>query len=90
MGNALKEDDESTHYPLKQANDSHGLDSIYRVHPTVSSRRHTGVAVTVTGLTMIGLLLKPRGCTLGAISWVSLALMAIDMLTTSPLFLHGN
>jgi hypothetical protein len=33
---------------------------------------------------------KPRGRTLGTISWVSVALMAIDMLTTGRLFLHGN
>ena len=49
-----------------------------------------GSAITVTGLTMIRQFSKPRGRPLGTISWVSLALMAIYMLTTGRLFLHAN
>ena len=49
-----------------------------------------GSAITVTGLAMIRPFSKPRGRPLGTISWVSVALMTNDMLTTGRLFLHGK
>lgn len=49
-----------------------------------------GSAITVTGLATIRPFSQPRGRTPGTTSWVSVALMTIDMLTTGRLFLHGN
>lgn len=49
-----------------------------------------GSAITMTGLAMVGLFFKPGGRVLRAVSWVSLGLVAIYLLNTYVLFLHGE
>lgn len=50
----------------------------------------TGSAITMTGLAMVGLFFKPGARVLRSISWISLGLMAIYLLNTYVLFLHGE
>lgn len=49
-----------------------------------------GSAITMTGLAMVGLFFKPGGRVLRSISWISLGLMAMYLLNTYVLFLHGE
>lgn len=49
-----------------------------------------GSAITMNGLAMVGLFFKPRGRVLRAISWVSLGLVAMYLLNTYVLYLHGE
>jgi cation:H+ antiporter len=49
-----------------------------------------GSAITMTGLTMVGLFFKPTGRVMRAISWISLGLVAMYLLNTYVLFLHGE
>jgi cation:H+ antiporter len=49
-----------------------------------------GSAVMMTGLAMVGLFFRPRSRVLQALSWVSLAMMAVYLFTTYLLYLHGD
>ncbi len=49
-----------------------------------------GSAITMTGLAMVGLFFRPGGRVLRAISWVSLGLIAMYLLNTYVLYLHGE
>jgi cation:H+ antiporter len=49
-----------------------------------------GSAITMTGLAMVGLFFKPGGRVLRALSWISLGLMAMYLLNTYVLYLHGE
>lgn len=49
-----------------------------------------GSAITMTGLAMVGLFFKPTGRIMRAISWISLGLVAMYLLNTYVLFLHGE
>lgn len=49
-----------------------------------------GSAITMTGLAMVGLFFKPGGRVLRSISWISLGLMAMYLLNTYVLYLHGE
>jgi cation:H+ antiporter len=49
-----------------------------------------GSAITMTGLAMVGLFFKPIGRVMRAISWISLGLVAMYLLNTYVLFLHGE
>lgn len=49
-----------------------------------------GSAITMTGLAMVGLFFKPGSRVLRAVGWVSLGLMAMYLLNTYILFLHGE
>jgi cation:H+ antiporter len=61
------------------------LAAVSPVHAvTVSS------AITMTGLAMVGLFFKPGSRVLRTVGWVSLGLMAMYLLNTYILFLHGE
>ena len=47
-------------------------------------------AIIMTGLAMIGLFFKPGSRVLRAVGWVSLGLLAMYLLNTYTLFLHGE
>lgn len=49
-----------------------------------------GSAITMTGLAMVGLFFKPGGRVLRSISWISLGLIAMYLLNTYVLYLHGE
>lgn len=49
-----------------------------------------GSAITMTGLAMVGLFFKPSSRVLRAVGWVSLGLLAVYLLNTYILFLHGE
>jgi cation:H+ antiporter len=49
-----------------------------------------GSAITMTGLAMVGLFFKPGGRVMRAVSWISLGLVAMYLLNTYVLFLHGE
>ena len=49
-----------------------------------------GSAITMTGLAMVGLFFKPTGRIMRAISWVSLGLVAMYLINTYVLYLHGE
>jgi cation:H+ antiporter len=49
-----------------------------------------GSAITMTGLAMVGLFFKPGSRVLRAVGWVSLGLVAVYLLNTYILFLHGE
>jgi cation:H+ antiporter len=49
-----------------------------------------GSAIVMTGLAMIGLFFRPRSRVLRAVGWVSLGLLAIYLLNTYVLYLHGE
>ena len=54
---------------------------------------HAGTAVAaivMTGLVMIGLVMRPQGRVLRALSWVSVGLLATYVLTAALAFLHGE
>jgi cation:H+ antiporter len=61
------------------------LASVSPVHAVTA-----GSAITMTGLAMVGLFFKPRGRVMRAISWVSLGLVAMYLLNTYVLYLHGE
>lgn len=61
------------------------LASVSPVHAVTA-----GSAITMTGLTMVGLFFKPSGRVMRAISWVSLGLVAMYLLNTYVLYLHGE
>jgi cation:H+ antiporter len=44
----------------------------------------------MTGLAMVGLFFKPGGRVMRAVSWISLGLVAMYLLNTYVLFLHGE
>jgi cation:H+ antiporter len=47
-------------------------------------------AVTMSGLAMVGLFFRPRSRVLRAVGWVSLGLVAMYLLNTYVLYLHGD
>lgn len=49
-----------------------------------------GSAVTMSGLAMVGLFFRPRSRVLRAVGWVSLGLLAMYLLNTYVLYLHGD
>jgi cation:H+ antiporter len=49
-----------------------------------------GSAITMTGLAMVGLFFKPGSRVLRAVGWVSLGLVAVYLLNTYVLYLHGD
>ncbi|MBL8287566.1 MAG: sodium:calcium antiporter [Rubrivivax sp.] len=49
----------------------------------------TAAAVLMTGLVMIGLVMRPRGRVLRVLSWVSVGLVAAYALNAAFVFLHG-
>jgi len=49
-----------------------------------------GSAITMTGLALVGLFFRPKGRVLRAVSWISLALLAMYLLNTYVLYLHGE
>jgi len=49
-----------------------------------------GSAIIMTGLAMIGLFFRPRSRVLRAVGWVSLGLLAVYLLNTYVLYLHGD
>ncbi len=49
-----------------------------------------GSAITMTGLAMVGLLFKAGGRVLRVVSWISLGLVAMYLLNTYVLYLHGE
>ena len=50
----------------------------------------TASAIVMTGLAMVGLFFRPRDRVLRAVGAVSLALVAVYLLNTYVIFLHGN
>jgi cation:H+ antiporter len=44
----------------------------------------------MTGLAMVGLFFKPGGRVMRAVSWISLGMVAMYLLNTYVLFLHGE
>jgi cation:H+ antiporter len=70
-------------------------DFFYRPGPLLASVSPlhavtAGSAITMTGLAMVGLFFKPGGRVLRVISWVSLGLVAMYLLNTYVLYLHGE
>jgi cation:H+ antiporter len=61
------------------------LASVSPVHAVTA-----GSAITMTGLAMVGLFFKPGGRVMRAVSWISLGLVAMYLLNTYVLFLHGE
>lgn len=61
------------------------LASVSPVHAVTA-----GSAITMTGLAMVGLFFRPGGRVLRAVGWVSLGLMAMYLLNTYTLYLHGE
>jgi cation:H+ antiporter len=61
------------------------LASVSPVHAVTA-----GSAITMTGLAMVGLFFKPSGRVMRAISWVSLGWVAMYLLNTYVLYLHGE
>lgn len=61
------------------------LASVSPVHAVTA-----GSAITMTGLAMIGLFFKPVGRVMRAVSWISLGLVAMYLINTYVLFLHGE
>lgn len=61
------------------------LASVSPVHAVTA-----GSAITMTGLAMVGLFFKPGGRVMQAVSWISLGLVAMYLLNTYVLFLHGE
>lgn len=49
-----------------------------------------GSAIVMTGLAMVGLFFRPRSRVLRAVGWVSLGLLAVYLLNTYVLYLHGD
>lgn len=49
-----------------------------------------GSAITMTGLAVVGLFFKPGSRVLRVVGWISLGLMAMYLLNTYVLFLHGE
>jgi cation:H+ antiporter len=49
-----------------------------------------GSAITMTGLAMVGLFFKPGSRVLRAVGWISLGLMAMYLINTYVLYLHGE
>lgn len=49
-----------------------------------------GSAITMTGLAMVGLFFRPSGRVLRAVGWVSLGLLAMYLINTYVLYLHGD
>jgi cation:H+ antiporter len=49
-----------------------------------------GSAIVMTGLAMIGLFFRPRSRVLRAVGWVSLGLLAVYLLNTYVVYLHGD
>lgn len=49
-----------------------------------------GSAITMTGLVMVGLFLRPTGRVLRSVGWVSLGLLAVYLINTYVLYLHGD
>lgn len=61
------------------------LASVSPVHAVTA-----GSAIIMTGLAMVGLFFKPGGRVMRAVSWISLGLIAMYLLNTYVLFLHGE
>jgi cation:H+ antiporter len=61
------------------------LASVSPVHAVTA-----GSAITMTGLAMVGLFFKPGGRVMRAVSWISLGMVAMYLLNTYVLFLHGE
>ncbi len=61
------------------------LASVSPVHAVTA-----GSAITMTGLALVGLFFKPGSRVLRAVSWVSLGLVAMYLLNTYVLYLHGE
>jgi len=61
------------------------LASVSPVHAVTA-----GSAITMTGLAMVGLFFKPGGRVMRVVSWISLGLVAMYLLNTYVLFLHGE
>lgn len=51
---------------------------------------HHGDAVVMSGLVMIGLVMRPQGRVLRFASWVSVGLLATGLLNAVLVFLHGG
>lgn len=71
-----------------------GDDLFYRPGPLLAdvSLVHAvtaGSAVFMTGLAMVGLFFRPRSRVLRAVGWVSLGLLAMYLLNTYMVYLHG-
>jgi cation:H+ antiporter len=70
-------------------------DAFYRRGPLLADAApvHAGTAVAaivMTGLVMIGLVMRPRGRALRVLSWISVGLLATYMLNATLVFLHGG
>ena len=70
-------------------------DAVYLRGPLLADAApvHAGTAVAaivMTGLVMIGLVMRPQGRVLRALSWVSVGLLATYVLTAALAFLHGE
>ena len=61
------------------------LASVSPVHAVTA-----GSAITMTGLAMVGLFFKPGGRVMRTVSWISLGMVAMYLLNTYVLFLHGE
>lgn len=72
------------------------IDDIFYVHGPLladASPVHAGTAVAavvMSGLVMIGLVMRPQGSALRALSWVSVGLLATYLLNATLIFLHGG
>lgn len=69
-------------------------DAFYLAGPLLAQVRpvHAATAVAATvmsGMVMIGLILRPGGGVLGRVSWVSVALAAAYLLNTALAYVHG-
>lgn len=54
---------------------------------------HVGTVVAamgMTGLVMIGLVMRPQGRALRVLSWISVGLLATYLLNAALVFLHGG
>lgn len=70
-------------------------DAVYLRGPLLADAApvHAGTAVAamvMTGLVMIGLVMRPQGRVLRVSSWVSVGLVAVYILTAALIYLHGE
>jgi len=70
-------------------------DAFYRRGPLLADAApvHAGTAVAaivMTGLVMVGLVMRPQGRALRVLSWVSVGLLATYVLNAALVFLHGG